>query len=112
MAGFGDLTKMLGQVREMQSNMQRMQEELSRRTVEASSGGGMVRVQVNGKGELLSVKIDRNAVDVNDVEMLEDLIKAAVNAAVAKSQQEMKDEMLKVTGGLNLPGLDQLSKMM
>ena len=112
MAGFGDLTKMLGQFREMQAGVQKVQEELAGRTVQASSGGGMVTATVNGRGELVDLRIDRETVDVNDVELLEDLVKAAVNAAVAKSQQELQDEMAKLTGGLDMPGLDQLGKFL
>ena len=112
MMGFGDLSKLLGQFKDMQAHMQRMQEELARKVVEASSGGGMVTARVNGKGELLELKIEPEALDVNDVEMLEDLVKAAVNAALSKSQEEMKEEVAKLTGGLNIPGLDQLGKLL
>ena len=111
MAGIGDLSGMLGKVKDMQANMQRMQEELAQRTVEAASGGGMVTATVNGKGELLALKIDKSVIDPDDNEMLEDLVKAAVNAAVEKSQQMMQEEMAKMTGGLNMPGLDQIGKM-
>jgi len=109
--GIGDLAGMFGKVQEMQAKFQQAQEELRRKTVEAASGGGMVTAKVNGKGELLAIKIDPQAVDVNDLEMLEDLIKAAVNAAVEKSQQLMQEELSKLTGGINLPGMDQLGKM-
>ena len=109
--GLGDLTGMFGKVQEMQTKMQQMQEEAQKKVVEASSGGGMVTAKVNGKGDLLDLKIDAAVVDVNDLEMLEDLIKAAINAAVAKSQQMLQEEMAKLTGGLNLPGMDQLGKM-
>ena len=109
--GLGDMAGMFGKVQEMQAKMKQMQEEAQKKTVEASSGGGMVTAKVNGKGDLLDLKIDAAVVDVNDLEMLEDLIKAAVNAAVAKSHQMLQEEMGKLTGGLNLPGMDQLSKM-
>jgi len=112
MMGFGDLTKIFGQFKDIQVNLQRVQEEAAQRIVEASSGGGMVTAKVNGKGELLEIKIDPNVVDVNDLEMLEDLIKAAINAAVTKSQEEMREQMQELTGGLNIPGLDQLGKML
>jgi len=112
MAGLGDLAGMMGKVKEVQADMQRVQQELQNTTVEASSGGGMVTATVNGKGDLLELKIDPQAVDVKDLEMLEDLIKAAVNAAVAKSQQQMQQEMAKLTGQLNIPGMDQLGKML
>lgn len=109
--GLGDMAGMFGKVQEMQTKMKEIQQEAQKKTVEASSGGGMVTAKVNGKGDLLNLKIDAAVVDVNDLEMLEDLIKAAVNAAVAKSQQHLQEEMGKLTGGLNLPGMDQLSKM-
>lgn len=110
--GLGDLTRLLGQFKDIQANMQRLQEEMQLKEVEASSGGGMVTARVNGRGDLLSVKIEPTAVDPAEVEMLEDLVKAAVNAAVDKSRDEMKEEMAKLTGGLNLPGLDQLGSML
>ncbi len=112
MAGFGDITKMLGQFKGIQANMQRMQEELSKKTLEASSGGGVVTAKVNGKGELLKISFDRDMVDTNDLELLEDLVKAAVNAAVSKSREQMQQELSQVTGGLNLPGMDQLSSLL
>jgi len=110
--GLGDLTRLLGQFKDIQGNMARMQEELGLKEIEASSGGGMVTAVVNGRGDLLSVKIEPSAVDPGEVEMLEDLIKAAINAAVDKSREEMKQEMSKMTGGLNLPGLDQLGSIL
>jgi DNA-binding YbaB/EbfC family protein len=109
--GLGDMAGMFGKVQEMQAKMKTMQEEMAKKTVQASSGGGMVTATVNGKSELLDIKIDTTVVDINDLEMLEDLIKAAVNAAMAKSQQLLQEEMGKLTGGLNIPGMDQLSKM-
>ncbi len=112
MAGFGDLAGMMGKVQQMQADMKQLQDELAEKRVEASSGGGMVTAEVNGRGDLLGIKIDPEVLDPGDLEMLEDLIKAAVNAAVAKSQQQMKDEMAKLTGGLNLPGMDQLGKLL
>jgi len=112
MVGLGDITKILGNFKDIQANMQRMQEEMGRRTIEASSGGGIVTAKVNGKGDLLELNIDRQNVDVNDVEMLEDLVVAAVNAAVSKSREQMQQAIVDITGGLNIPGLDQLSKIM
>ena len=112
MKGFSDITGMLGKFQEVQGKMKQIQEELASQSVEASSGGGMVTAKVNGKGELLGVKIGPETVDPNDVEMLEDLVKAAVNAALAKSQELMKQEMSKLTGGLNIPGLDQLGSLL
>jgi len=112
MVGFGDLANIMGKVQELQSNMKTVQEELGNLTVEAASGGGMVTVKMNGKFELQELKIDQNAGDVNDVEMLEDLIIAAVNNAVAKCQQTMKEKMTDAMGGLNIPGLDKLGPML
>ena len=112
MVKIGDLAGMMGKIQQLQSNMKAMQEELQNQVVEAGSGGGMVTARVNGKFELVGLKIDRQAVDVNDVEMLEDLVKAAVNAAVAKSQEETRQKMAQMTGGLNLPGLDKLGPML
>lgn len=109
--GLMDITKMLGQMKSFQANFQKMQDEMAQRTVQASSGGGMVTATVNGRYELLDVKIDPT-LDLSDREMLEDLIKAAVNAAIAKCQEEAKQEMAKLTGGMNLPGLDQLGSML
>lgn len=111
MKGFSDITGMLGKFQEVQGKMNQMQQELANQSIEASSGGGMVTAKVNGKGDLLEVKIDPETVNPDDVEMLEDLVKAAVNAALAKSQELMKQEMSKLTGGLNIPGLDQLGNL-
>ena len=72
----------------------------------------MVTAQVNGKGELVDIKIEPSAVNADDVEMLEDLIKAAVSAAYQKSQEEMKEEMMKLTGGLDMKGLEQLGSLL
>ena len=109
--GLGDIAGMMGQVKEMQAKMKQTQEELRNKVVEASSGGGIVTARVNGRGELLDIKFDAQAVDPNDLEMLEDLTKAAINAAMEKSQRLMQEEMSKLTGGLNIPGMDQLGKM-
>jgi len=112
MVNLSDLTNMMGQFRNIQENMQQMQEELRQKRSEASSGGGMVTAIVNGKGELVDLKIDAASVDVNDLEMLEDLIKAAVNAASVKSQEHMKEAMRQLTGGMNIPGLEHLGKLL
>ena len=108
----GNLTGLLGQFKDIQSNIAKMQEELEKRTIEAASGGGMVTAKVNGKGELLDIKIEPEIVASGDAEMIEDLVKAAVNAAEAKSREEMKEESAKITGGLNLPGIEQLGDML
>ncbi len=101
--GLGNIAGILKQAKSLQENMQRMQEELAQRRYDADAGAGMVRATVNGRSELISVKIDPKAVD--DVEMLEDLITAAVNAASKKAQEAVKAEMTQLTGGLNIPGL-------
>jgi len=93
------------QAQKMQEKMLRMQEELAAKTVEATAGGGMITAVVNGKYEIVSLKIEREVVDPEDIEMLQDLIVAAVNEGVRKSQEMAQEEMAKVTGGLNIPGL-------
>jgi len=103
LSGLGNFAGQFKQAKELQGKMQEMQEQLRERRFEAQSGGGMVQVTVNGRGELVAVKIDPQA--AADVEMLEDLIKAAVNAGQAKAQQGAQEEMAKLTGGLNLPGM-------
>ena len=112
MAGIGDFMGMMGKIKEIQGNMLKIQEEMRQRSFEASSGGGMVTAAVNGKGELLNLKIEKQAVNPDDVEMLEDLIKAAVNAAVTKSQEEMKQQFAQMAGGANLPGLENIGKLL
>lgn len=100
--GMGNILK---QAKAMQEKMAEVQKELANKTVEFSSGGGMVSVSINGRQELVSIKIDPSVVNPNDVEMLQDLIAAAVNGAVKRSQEMMSEEMGKVTAGLNIPGL-------
>ena len=100
--GFGNMMK---QAQVMQQKMARMQEELLTKEVSASSGGGMVTAVVNGKQQLLSLKIERDAVDPEDVDMLQDLVMAAINEALKQSQELAQSEMGKITGGMNIPGL-------
>lgn len=100
--GIGNLMK---QARQLQDRMQKLQEEMAARTVEGSAGGGMVTVRANGAGEILSVKIEPQVVDPGDVEMLEDLVRAACNEAAKKAKDQMGEEMRKLTGGLPMPGL-------
>jgi len=102
MKGMSDLVR---QAQIMQKKMAKMQEEMAQRTVDASSGGGMVTVRVNGSQEVLSVKIDPAAVDPNDLEMLQDLILAATNEALKKSKDMVQAEMSQLTGGINIPGM-------
>jgi DNA-binding YbaB/EbfC family protein len=100
--GFGNLLK---QAQEMHAKIAQLQEEMAGKTVEASSGGGMVNIVMNGKQEVVSLRIDPEVANREDVEMLQDLIIAALNEAIRKSQEMMTEEMKKVTGGLNIPGL-------
>lgn len=100
---YGNMNNMMKQVQKMQKQMAKMQEELQERTLEATSGGGMVRVEVNGKKELLNLEIDPAAVDPDDLEMLQDMIIAAVNEGFRKIDEMTMSEMKKITGGLNLP---------
>jgi hypothetical protein len=93
------------QAQKIQTQMAQMQEELAGRTVEASAGGGMIAVVANGKQEIVSVKIEPEVIDAGDREMLQDLVVAAVNEALRKAQEMVSEEMKKITGGLNIPGL-------
>ena len=93
------------QVKALQDKMARMQEELALKTVESSAGGGMVTAVVNGRQELVSIKIEKQVVDPEDVEMLQDLVVAAVNDGLRKAQEMAAGEMAKLAGGLNIPGL-------
>lgn len=97
--------KMMKQVQQMQAKMVKLQEELAQRTLEATAGGGAVKITANGKQEIVDIKIDPSAVDPDDVEMLEDLILAAVNEALRQVQEMNNNELSKLTGGINLPGL-------
>jgi DNA-binding YbaB/EbfC family protein len=99
------MSKMMKEAKKVQERITQMQEELKTREVEVSSGGGAVTVKVNGKQELLSIKIRPEAVDPEDVEMLEDLVLTAVNEAIRQSQDMVSSEMSKITGGFNIPGL-------
>ena len=99
------LTNMVKQAQELQSKMAALQEELGQRTVEAASGGGMVSVVVNGKQELLSLAIEPEIIKDEDPELIQDLILAAVNEGLNRSREMVQNEMQKLTGGLNIPGL-------
>ncbi|MGZ3577818.1 MAG: YbaB/EbfC family nucleoid-associated protein [Syntrophales bacterium] len=99
---FGNIMK---QAKKMQEKIASIQAELESKTVEATAGGGMVTVVVNGKFEILSLKIDKEVVNPADVDMLEDLITAAVNEGIRKAQEMATAEMSKITGGFNIPGL-------
>jgi DNA-binding YbaB/EbfC family protein len=101
----GNLNALMKQVKEMQEKVLKIQEELATKTIEATVGGGMVTVVANGQGDIVEIKIEPEAVDPDDVEMLQDLILAAVNEASRKAKDLMADEMSKVTGGMRIPGL-------
>ena len=105
MGNFGQMGGMMKQAQKLQAEMMKLQEALGERTMEASAGGGMVKVVANGKQQVVSIRIEKEVVDPEDVEMLQDLILAAVNDALAKSQEMVSSEMGKLTGGLNIPGL-------
>ena len=96
---------MMKQAQKLQTQMMRLQEELAEKTVEASAGGGMIKVVANGRQQILSIRIEKEVVDPEDVEMLQDLMLAAVNDALQKSQEMVSAEMSKLTGGMNIPGL-------
>jgi hypothetical protein len=102
MKGMGDMMK---QAQKLQTKMLKLQEELAEKTVETTAGGGMVKVVANGKQQIVSLQIEKEVVDPEDLEMLQDLILAAINDALTKSQEMVSAEMSKLTGGLNIPGL-------
>ncbi len=97
--------KMMKQIETVGSKVSQLQEELAEKTVSAASGGGMVTATVNGQKEVVSIKIEKDVVNPEDVELLEDLICAAVNEALSRSQEMISGEMSKLTGGLKIPGL-------
>ena len=100
-----NMMSMMKQAQKLQAKMMAMQEELGSRTVSAQAGGGMVEAVVNGRQELVSLRIDKEVVSPDDVEMLQDLIFAAVNEALNRSREMMAQEMSKLTGGMQIPGL-------
>ncbi|MBS1116760.1 MAG: hypothetical protein H6Q87_1144 [candidate division NC10 bacterium] len=102
MAGLGDLMK---QAQRLKAEMERIQAEAATKTVEGSAGGGMVTAVANGKGELLSVRIDPAAVREEDLDMLQDLITAAANDALRKARELLAQDVSRLTGGFGLPGL-------
>ncbi len=103
-----NMQKMLKQVQKMQAEMAKTQEELKQKTVEVTAGGGVITVIANGSLEITDIKIQPDAVDPEDVDMLEDLVLAAVNEALRKAQDMVAQEMQKLTGGLNIPGMPGL----
>ncbi|UCC45059.1 MAG: YbaB/EbfC family nucleoid-associated protein [Candidatus Zixiibacteriota bacterium] len=104
--GKGGLGDMMKQVQKMQAKMAEMQAELEKAEVEGSAGGGMVKVVTNGKNEIVSITIDPEVVNRDEIEMLQDLVVAAVNQAREKAQELQSEQMSSLTGGLNIPGLN------
>jgi DNA-binding YbaB/EbfC family protein len=108
MKGIPNMGNLMKQAQQFQARMAKLQEELGDRKVDASAGGGMVTVVANGRQEVLSIKIEPEVVDADDIEMLQDLIMAAVNDALAKAKNMVSEEMGKITQGLNLPNIPGL----
>ncbi len=96
---------MMKQAQKLQAQMLKLQEEMAEKKVETTAGGGMVKVVANGKQQIVSILIEKEVVDPEDVEMLQDLIRAAINEALTKSQEMVAAEMSKLTGGLSIPGI-------
>ena len=103
--GMGGMGNLMKQAQKMQAQIMKMQEEMADKTIEATAGGGMVTVVANGRQEIVSIRIEPEVVDPDDVEMLQDLVLAAVNDALKKSQEMVAGEMQKLTGGMKIPGL-------
>ncbi len=101
----GNMQQIMKQAQKMQQEMQKVQQETEQVVMDASSGGGMVNVSVNGKNEIVSLKIDKSVVSPNDVDMLQDLIIAATNEAIRKVKSESEKRYSSVTGGMSIPGL-------
>ncbi len=101
-----DLKNMMKQVQDIQGRINSMQGELAEKTIETSSGGGMVTVTANGKQEIISIKISPEIIDPSDISMLQDLVTAAVNTALKSSKDMMQEELSKITGGIKIPGLN------
>ncbi|KAF1082837.1 MAG: Nucleoid-associated protein YaaK [Candidatus Rifleibacterium amylolyticum] len=105
MKGGFNMQSLMKQAQKMQEKMQKAQEEMKDKTVEATVGGGIVKVVFNGAQEMLSIEINKDAVDPDDVETLQDLVLSAVNAGLAKSKEMAQEEMGAITGGMNIPGM-------
>jgi DNA-binding YbaB/EbfC family protein len=108
MKGMPNMGQLMKQAQQIQTKMAKLQEDLGDRTVEASSGGGMVMVVANGRQEVLSIKIEPEVIDPDDTEMLQDLIMAAVNDALTRAKDMVNEEMGKLTKGMNIPGMPGL----
>ncbi|MBW1635764.1 MAG: YbaB/EbfC family nucleoid-associated protein [Deltaproteobacteria bacterium] len=104
-----DISNIMEQARGMQEKMAKIQEDLARKTITGSSGGGMVLVTVNGQGDVISIAIEPAVIDPAEIEMLQDLIVAATNDGIRKARELGKQEMGKLTGGLNIPGLSNFT---
>ncbi len=100
----GNIANLIKQASAMKANMAKLQEELNQRTFDAESGAGLVKAKVNGKGELIDIKIDPEA--ARDIELLEDLVKGAVAAAGRKAQEQVKSDLKQMAGGIDIPGLE------
>jgi nucleoid-associated protein EbfC len=105
MAGLGDLAGLLKQAQRMQQEMAKTQEALKQKIIEGSAGGGMVKVQINGGMDIVSVEIDPQCIDPKEPEVLEDLVLAATKQALDRAREMAKNELGKLTGGLSLPGM-------
>ena len=103
--GMPNMGNLLKKAQQLQEKMAKLQDELNEKTIETSAGGGMVTVIATGKQEIASIKIDPEVVNQEDIEMLEDLVLAAVNDALSQAKQMVSEEMTKLTGGVNIPGL-------
>lgn len=101
----GNIQSMMKQAQKMQAQLEKLQEDAAQITAEGSAGGGVVVVVANGKNQIVSVKVAKEVVNPDDVEMLQDLFLAATNEALTRAQESLKSEMAKVTGGLSIPGL-------
>ena len=109
MKGIPNMGNLLKQAQQFQTKIAKLQEELEERTVEASAGGGMVTVVVNGRQELLAINIEPEVINSDDKEMLQDLIQAAINDGLSKAKEMVNEEMGKLTRGLNLPNIPGLT---
>lgn len=100
-----NMNNLLKQAQQMQLKVTALQKELDARELETSAGGGMVKIKINGKQDILDLKLDKECVDPNDIEMLEELIMTGINQAIKESQEMVNKAMSKVTGGMNIPGM-------
>lgn len=100
-----NMTDLVKQAQQFQQRLAQVQEQLGLKTVTASAGGGMVTVTVNGRQEVLEIQIERSVIDPDDPQLLQDLVRAAVNDAMRKAKATVQEEMVKLTGGVNIPGL-------